>query len=365
MWGITNKRWRICRDGKFQSPINIPPQSVRFDPLLAQSLLFVSGSNSVHGDLENTGQELQFRLDSQQSGIVSLDGGPLSYTYRLSHIKLRYGEDDRHGSEHSVNGFHFAAEMQLIFYNDYLFLNYDEALGKAHGIAALSVFVQESDNDTNSEFQKLFHGLNKVAYKGEKKRVDGVNVRELLPLTHHYITYSGSLTAPPCSEGVTWILYNRPINIPRWQIRNLRNKIIRSEKERIITEPADDDVKYMRGNTRPLQHPNRKLHLWTNVRTRLEGGQGPASCSGYNDPSIMKYSINNLYTKPTISQALYQNASSPSEPITQQQKASQPIAAQEAASIDQSQLRNSLDSSQSESRTTRSHQSSINLGNGG
>ncbi|XP_063725548.1 carbonic anhydrase-related protein 10-like [Symsagittifera roscoffensis] len=321
-WGIVNRDWRICRDGKFQSPVDIPPHKVKFDPLLAQSLLYVSGTNSVYGNLENTGQELQFKLDERQSGIVSLDGGPLSYSYRLSHIKLRYGTGETHGSEHSVDGFYFAAELQLFFYNDNLYLSYDQALGKAHGIAAVTVFIQESDNETNSEFQRLFHGLNKVGFKGEKKQVEGVSVRDLLPLTHHYITYQGSLTAPPCSEGVTWILYNRPINIPRWQIRNLRSKISRNKPPPEGTAPREAERTRlpMMGNTRPLQQRGgRGMHLWTNVRSRLEGGQGPAACAyGVGDPSIMKYSMNTLYS-PTISNPEYQqeqtsSSASQSEP---------------------------------------------------
>ena len=78
----------------------------------------------MYGNLENTGQELQFKLDERQSGIVSLDGGPLSYSYRLSHIKLRYGTGETHGSEHSVDGFYFAAEVITFVINLVQFLKF-------------------------------------------------------------------------------------------------------------------------------------------------------------------------------------------------------------------------------------------------
>ena len=68
----------------------------------------------MYGELRNTGQELQFVLDPDQSGIVSLDGGPLAYTYRLSHIKLRYGPEEAKGSEHSIDGYYFEAEVSRL-----------------------------------------------------------------------------------------------------------------------------------------------------------------------------------------------------------------------------------------------------------
>ncbi len=147
--------------------------------------------------------------------------------------------------------------------------------------------LQENDNNTNAEFQRLFHGLNKVAYKGQKKAMEGVSVAALLPETHNYITYQGSLTAPPCSEGITWILYNRPINIPKWHIRNLRNKIYRNKEQ---SEKSD---KPMMGNTRPIQGARHNIqYIWTNVRSRVEDGKGPVCASDTAPPSAMKYSSN-------------------------------------------------------------------------
>lgn len=45
-----------------------------------------------------------------------------------------------------------------------------------------------------------------------------MGVRALLPDSHHYMTYDGSLTQPPCHETVTWILVNKPVYITKQQV---------------------------------------------------------------------------------------------------------------------------------------------------
>jgi hypothetical protein len=49
----------------------------------------------------------------------TVTGGPLgSFVYKLAKIRAHYGVDDHSGSEHSIDGRHFAAEFQLVLIND-------------------------------------------------------------------------------------------------------------------------------------------------------------------------------------------------------------------------------------------------------
>jgi carbonic anhydrase len=45
-----------------------------------------------------------------------------------------------------------------------------------------------------------------------------VNVKELLPGAQGYYTFAGSLTTPPCSEGVTWYVLKQPVSVSAEQI---------------------------------------------------------------------------------------------------------------------------------------------------
>ena len=54
----------------------------------------------------------------------------------------------------------------------------------------------------------------------DPQTMDGVmvNAADMLPAAHEYFGYSGSLTTPPCSEGVKWMLLTTPITLSVEQI---------------------------------------------------------------------------------------------------------------------------------------------------
>lgn len=46
----------------------------------------------------------------------------------------------------------------------------------------------------------------------------GLNIEEIYPETHSFITYEGSMTIPPCFETATWLLMNKPVYLTRMQV---------------------------------------------------------------------------------------------------------------------------------------------------
>jgi carbonic anhydrase len=55
----------------------------------------------------------------------------------------------------------------------------------------------------------------------EKEKVVGkvsINAASLLPKNHAYYTFPGSLTTPPCSEGVTWFVLTTPVDLSSSQV---------------------------------------------------------------------------------------------------------------------------------------------------
>ena len=82
-------------------------------------------------------------------------------------------------------------------------------------LAVLGVMINEGAH--NSDFDNVWNNL--PLHAGDHKDVGVVmKALELLPASKGYTTYSGSLTTPPCSEGVTWLLLNDPIEISKKQI---------------------------------------------------------------------------------------------------------------------------------------------------
>lgn len=68
----------------------------------------------MNGILENTENDITFRLDDIAEQQMNITQGPLSYVYRITELKLHYGSEDSIGSEHHIGGRSFPAEVSEI-----------------------------------------------------------------------------------------------------------------------------------------------------------------------------------------------------------------------------------------------------------
>lgn len=77
-WGVINPAWSLCQHGRLQSPVDVSPRALSFDPSLKRVNV---DKQRVSGVLYNTGQSLTFRVErSRGSDLpVNITGGPLSY----------------------------------------------------------------------------------------------------------------------------------------------------------------------------------------------------------------------------------------------------------------------------------------------
>ncbi|CAB0005585.1 unnamed protein product, partial [Nesidiocoris tenuis] len=64
--------------------------------------------------LTNTGHSVLFRVENSTRQHVNFTGGPLSYKYQLHHMHIHYGLVDQTGSEHTINGQTFPAEVSKV-----------------------------------------------------------------------------------------------------------------------------------------------------------------------------------------------------------------------------------------------------------
>ncbi|KAK8397595.1 hypothetical protein O3P69_004402 [Scylla paramamosain] len=216
-WGLINPDWSLCSKGRRQSPIDVDPARLLYDPNLR--LLHID-KHKVSGYLENTGHSVVLTLDGGKTP-VNVTGGPLSYRYQLTEAHLRYGIVDLLGSEHTINGRAFPAELQLFGFNSQLYANFSQALDKAYGIVGISILLQIGER-SNPALSQLTAGVNQIKYVGDKYSVRHLSVHDLLPSTTYYMTYEGSTTMPACHETVTWVISNKPIYITKQQLHGLR-----------------------------------------------------------------------------------------------------------------------------------------------
>lgn len=69
----------------------------------------------MDGIICNTGHSVMFYLDNGTKNHINITGGPLSYKYQVYEIHIHYGQQDDMGSEHSINGYSFPAEVIITY----------------------------------------------------------------------------------------------------------------------------------------------------------------------------------------------------------------------------------------------------------
>lgn len=250
-WGLMNPQWNMCSKGRRQSPINVEPDKLLFDPYLRHIHL---DKHKVSGILHNTGQSLVFRVDKDTKQHVNISGGPLAYRYQFEEIYIHYGIENQQGSEHHIHGYSFPGEIQLYGFNKELYHNMSEAQHKSQGIVGISLMVQIGDTP-NPELRIITSTFNKVQYKGASTPIKHLSLRSLLPDTEHFMTYEGSTTHPGCWETTVWIILNKPIYITKHELYALRK----------LMQGSEEAPKAPLGNNaRPLQ----PLHHRT-IRTNI------------------------------------------------------------------------------------------------
>ena len=181
-WGSLRPEFSCCDTGGEQSPIDLI--NWRNSELAPVEYDYGPARLSV----ENTGRTIQFNLESKH-GIV-LDG--VHHELRQFHF--------HHGSEHLVEGSRLPLELHLVHE------------GKDGSLAVVGVLFREGPEHVALEpIWKDFPGQRRVV-------AGNFDLSSLLPRSHLSWRYPGSLTTPPCTEGVAWIILGEPLSMSAGQI---------------------------------------------------------------------------------------------------------------------------------------------------
>ncbi|CAG4965281.1 carbonic anhydrase 2 [Colias croceus] len=151
-----------------------------------------------------------------------LRGGPLgSDVYKLQQWHCHWGAVNGEGSEHTVDGRSFSGELHLVHWNTSKYRSFSEAAGQPDGLAVLGVFLVVGSK--HEELDKVVRLLPFIQHKGDKVTMsEPLDPAHLLPNQIAYWTYPGSLTTPPCTESVTWILFKQPVEVSAEQLALMR-----------------------------------------------------------------------------------------------------------------------------------------------
>jgi carbonic anhydrase len=194
-WGALSPAYALCNSGKFQSPVNLLTDagkgSSEWKVDYKKTALHIAHNENVQ-ELINNGHTIQ---------VTPEEGSSITYGGKLYQLKQFHFHTP---SEHTINGQHFPMEIHLVHESD------DKSL------AVIGVLVKEGAH--NGNFDQLIKYLPNAA--GEKKTYDsisieiGINVPKEMDAWH----YVGSLTTPPCSENVQWLVMKNPISMSKEQV---------------------------------------------------------------------------------------------------------------------------------------------------
>uniref|UniRef100_A0A8C7Q4R6 protein-tyrosine-phosphatase n=1 Tax=Oncorhynchus mykiss TaxID=8022 RepID=A0A8C7Q4R6_ONCMY len=233
-----------CRQ-RNQSPINIVDQDTKVS--MEYQELTLDGfdtESSNKTSMKNTGKTVAIMLKDD----YFVRGAGLPGRFKAEKVEFHWGQSNgSDGSEHSINGRRFPVEMQIYMYNSDDFDSLSAAMRQKRIIAAMSVFFQVGLKD-NPAVDPIIHGLRGVVHHEKETFLEPFVLRDLLPSSlGGYYRYTGSLTTPPCSKVVEWIVFNRPVFLSYKQLEAFYS---------IFTTEQQDHVKsveYLRSNFRPIQ----------------------------------------------------------------------------------------------------------------
>lgn len=184
-WGGISEHWGACSAGRNQSPVNL-------SRLVEAELAPAEFDYTTFGtDVINTTHSIQ--VNYRPGSTLRVEGR--AFTLLQFHFHAP--------SEHHLDGRDFPLEAHLVHQDE-------------HGnLAVVGVLFEEgAPNDLVNLLSASMPGG-----PGQRGTLgNNITARGLLPADRHHFRYSGSLTTPPCTEGVLWILMKERMTVSRDQV---------------------------------------------------------------------------------------------------------------------------------------------------
>lgn len=186
-WGDLGPEFGVCKLGKEQSPVDIPTKAAekaKLPPIQA-------GYKASAAEVLNNGHTIQVNL--ADAGSATLSGG----AYQLLQFHFHTP------SEEKIDGKNYPLVAHLVHKNS------------AGNLAVIAVFFQEGKE--NAALKDVFAGM--PAKEGKAPLKGNFDATKMLPATLGYYAFKGSLTTPPCSEGVAWHVLRQPVELSAAQLK--------------------------------------------------------------------------------------------------------------------------------------------------
>jgi carbonic anhydrase len=188
-WGKLKPEFNVCAIGKRQSPINIEDGSTLLGP--AEPIAFnYTASNAT---VVNNGHTIQ--VDIQGDNSITVRGS----NYRLLQFHFHTP------SEEQINFKRSAMVAHLVHKN------------MEGQLAVVAVLLEPGT--ANPFIDRVWTYMPLEPEDRVRMPSESLNLADLLPKDQRYYQFMGSLTTPPCTEGVLWMVLKQPVQISKSQYR--------------------------------------------------------------------------------------------------------------------------------------------------
>ncbi|MCP9262948.1 putative carbonic anhydrase 3 [Dirofilaria immitis] len=153
-------------NGRNQSPINLDLSLIKHS--IMSPLKFLNYDMKLKGEIINNGHSVQVTLRFG-SNAPEIQGGGFDQAYRLVQYHLHWGLHDNEGSEHTLAGLHYPAELHLVH----------EGITNPNKIAVIGVFFMLGDDDKALHQECVV--LNKIIDPAKSEAVQEILLDDKLP----------------------------------------------------------------------------------------------------------------------------------------------------------------------------------------
>ncbi|XP_051149461.1 alpha carbonic anhydrase 4-like isoform X2 [Andrographis paniculata] len=194
-WANINPHWKACGSRKLQSPIDLVNERVEVSPMLGGLKRTYKPAPAV---IKNRGHDITVTWQGDAGGVVI---NRTEYQLLQCHWHTP--------SEHTVDEKRFKMEIHLVHKN------------LAGQISVVGILYKLGRPDPF--LAKLLENIKTCGHKGTNIGV--VDPWDIKFGSRKYFRYVGSLTVPPCTEGVLWTILKKVRTVSQEQMRALRDAV--------------------------------------------------------------------------------------------------------------------------------------------
>ena len=193
-WGELSPDFLMCSEGWNQSPVNLVDEVDGNLPTLEFEY--------YSGDINETNNGHSIQQNMNPGSFLRVPEKNLEFELKQFHFHSP--------SEHTINGKSFAMEVHFVHAD------------KNGNLAVVGVMIDEGEE--HPVLKQLWAFMPENPGETSQEPI-GIEETNLLPPTRDYYAYSGSLTTPPCTEGVRWVVLKTPVQASAEQIETFKKRV--------------------------------------------------------------------------------------------------------------------------------------------